>query len=289
MLKKKYILLLLFCLFNPHSSSGTYITNGSFTLEIEEFGSIDFYADPDYDYYIDIEVTSGGAVDIFLMDGYDYADYFSETAESFSYYTIGSDLSSHGITYEFYVENGIQLYIVIENADFTIGGAYPYGDVTVSIKIDEVLYVADSGGSSSDEPETDSNLLAGLLVIGVVIGGVLLYKYYQKKKKERVYQPMTNQEFDSVYASNQQNQYQNQRNIYRTRENQSSYHSPYSDPSQSTSSTNSPTMSSGTRVGTPPSRSEPSISDVPVTKFCHGCGSKVTSIDKFCTVCGTKL
>ena len=61
MLKKMSLFIILaICMFNFRSSNGTYIVNDSFSVAYDEIGYIDFYADPDYDYYVDIDITSGG-------------------------------------------------------------------------------------------------------------------------------------------------------------------------------------------------------------------------------------
>ena len=291
-MKKKYLLiLLLICLTNIQASSGTYIENSTYSVERDTYGYLTFYAREGPDYYVDIDITSGGAVDIFLMDSSGFSDYTSEYEEYFSYYVIGSRLNTNGFSYEFYVDSSITFYIVIENADITNGGAYPTGDINVRITIDEV----GSGGTSTSEDDSDSEVNPFVIIVflGIVaVIGIVVYKDSQKRKaRKQLYQQqygMTNQEFGSVYAENQQNKYQSQGSNYRPSGSQPGYNSPYSGSSQNAGSSNYSPQTSGTSIGAAPS-SKPINSDVPAPRFCHKCGSKIIQTDKFCNGCGTQL
>ena len=90
---------------------------------------------------VDLDVTAGGNVDLFLMDsGYfaEYQNFVNGTAIVFHYYGVGSALNILSKSYNFTIPEYGTYYVVVDNVKDNISGeAVPTGAVTVKIKITE--------------------------------------------------------------------------------------------------------------------------------------------------------
>lgn len=88
---------------------------------------------------VNIQVTSGDAVDVLLMKSADYVNYLtaaqSEQGGVFNYYVEGSSNSVKSKTYSFTFPEDGEYYLVIDNTIIPSGGANPTGPVDVRAKI----------------------------------------------------------------------------------------------------------------------------------------------------------
>lgn len=97
-------------------------------------------ADESYSFFLAVE--SGNAVDLLVMDktNFDiYKDAFTTgNLIEFSYYSTYSALNMKSKTYTISVDSDITLYFIIENTDFTDGGASGGGSVDVHMTLSAV-------------------------------------------------------------------------------------------------------------------------------------------------------
>ncbi|MFX0115360.1 MAG: hypothetical protein ACFFB3_12495 [Candidatus Hodarchaeota archaeon] len=115
------------------------LINVTETINEGDMASYSFLGDEGTEIELRIEVTSGDAVDMLFMDENGYIMYSSafesNESSSFMYYTGATSLN---VTED---DRGIELpatqtyYVVIENADFTNGGASSTGSVDVKLVV----------------------------------------------------------------------------------------------------------------------------------------------------------
>ncbi|NOR60858.1 MAG: hypothetical protein GQ469_09575 [Methanosarcinales archaeon] len=81
---------------------------------------------------VDIQVTSGGSVDVLLMDAVDYVNYMQDI--DLEYYVDGSAEDVKSKKYSFTFDNPGDYYLVVDNDD-VYGLANPIGSVDIHYKL----------------------------------------------------------------------------------------------------------------------------------------------------------
>ena len=81
---------------------------------------------------VDIQVTSGGSVDVLLMDAADYVNYMQDI--DLEYYVDGSAEDVKSKKYSFTFDNPGDYYLVVDNDD-VYGSANPIGSVDIHYKL----------------------------------------------------------------------------------------------------------------------------------------------------------
>lgn len=81
---------------------------------------------------VDIQVTSGGSVDLLLMDAADYVNYMQDI--DLEYYVEGSAEDVKSKKYSFTFDNPGDYYLVVDNDD-VYGSANPIGSVDIHYKL----------------------------------------------------------------------------------------------------------------------------------------------------------
>jgi hypothetical protein len=120
------------------------------TIEDGQFWHIKADLKSEVIYTMDIDVTSGNAVDLVVLDSLNYGKYSqavsSGTTVNFEYYSSYSSLNTKGKSYSITTSEDITLYFVVENFDFIQGGASGGGSVDVVIKVTYDSESAESPG-----------------------------------------------------------------------------------------------------------------------------------------------
>lgn len=112
---------------------------------------------------VDIQVTSGGPVDILLMKTSDYSGYLNAIKErgTVNYIADGSLLGITSRKYSYRFPEGGNYHLVIDNSDVPKGGGSPLDQVEVNIKV--------TVETPPPPPKTSGfeAILAALVIIGL--------------------------------------------------------------------------------------------------------------------------
>ncbi len=135
----KVLIVFLVLLLPTAAMAQEEVINETTTINADEIKYYSFSGEEGVTITVSINVTSGGPIDILLLDSSNFQTYknafVSGSSTNFEYYVDGSALSVKSKTYEFTLPSSQTYYIVIENADFTSGGASPQGSVDVKIVV----------------------------------------------------------------------------------------------------------------------------------------------------------
>ena len=105
--------------------------------------------------------SSGGAVNVLLMDSGNYSLFSSDCSNggttSFYYYVAGSSLQTLGKSYSFTLPETQTYYVVIDNGGCVSGGATPSGSVSFHIVI--------TGNSTSSSPGFELPMFLGATLL----------------------------------------------------------------------------------------------------------------------------
>ncbi len=172
-MKKHFLMGLMFLsvfLFSVMAVTGTDLVNETKVINKDQMYSSGFSLSAQTTITVSINVTSGGPVDLLLMNSGNYTTYenafTSGNSGTFYYIVDGSSLSVKAKTYSVTLGKG-DYYVVIENADFTSGGASSTGSVTAAILI--------SYDSSSASPGFE------LPIFLFAITAIISIRIYKKK------------------------------------------------------------------------------------------------------------
>ena len=123
--------------YNYSPISQTLIDETS-VLEEGEYSYLIFNAEAYDNIEVNIEVKEGGAVDVLLMDAFDFNDFgkfMDGERDTFEHYVTGSALKVKSKTYLFQIPKSGTYYIVTNNAGGIERGAYSLGQVSVYLKV----------------------------------------------------------------------------------------------------------------------------------------------------------
>jgi len=131
---------------------------------------------------VEIQVTSGGPVDILLMKSSDYPQYPNaiQQRSAINYVADGSSLGTTSIKYSYkFKENG-DYYLVIDNTDLPRGGGSPMNQVEINLKVAVVTPAAaaqtpaTSEQSETSQPKTSGfeAILAAIVIVALVVRNV---------------------------------------------------------------------------------------------------------------------
>jgi len=138
---------------------------------------------------VDLQVTSGGAVDILLMKSSDYPAYPDAINQrgSINYVANGSSTGTTSIKYSYkFKENG-DYYLVIDNTDLPKGGGSPMNQVDIKLKVSVVesastevtsapagVTPVPTGQPQTSQPKTPGFgfILAAIVIVAMVIRNV---------------------------------------------------------------------------------------------------------------------
>ena len=102
---------------------------------------------------VDIQVTSGGSVDVLLMDAVDYVNYMQDI--DLEYYVDGSAEDVKSKKYSFTFDNPGDYYLVVDNDD-VYGLANPIGSVDIHYKLS--ISTSTPTSTSTPSPTPTSSL-----------------------------------------------------------------------------------------------------------------------------------
>ena len=132
------ITILLFSIQTTHGDQ-EFIFDETKTVQDNQIWHLNAEFVKEVDYTIDVEVTSGNAIDLLVMDPLNFGKYqqafTTSTNVEFQILSEYSSLNVKSKTYKITLGEDTELYFVIENADFTGSGASGGGDSDVSIKV----------------------------------------------------------------------------------------------------------------------------------------------------------
>ncbi len=133
-----YLLILTFFVFSSIFYSLQITTlEGNVTLHSNESFIWKLSWEENRKYSTRIDVESGISVDILLLDSANIEKY-NEDAVEFQVLTTASQLNTSLLSYDYIVPKTQNYYLVIENRNFTTGGAISLGEVTVNMEIKEI-------------------------------------------------------------------------------------------------------------------------------------------------------
>ncbi len=108
-------------------------------ISSNQFAYYSFSGTKDTKIDVNFTISSGGAVNLLLMDSANYNTFSTAcsggTSGTFQYYIAGSSLSSVSKSYSFTLPETQTYYVIIDNAGCASGGATPSGSVTYHITI----------------------------------------------------------------------------------------------------------------------------------------------------------
>ena len=170
-----------------NSSSSTVIVDQTYTLEMGYTYYYEWTGLSTSTYNINLEVTEGTAVDFMLLNTTNFAKfwnyYTTATGESTWFvYVFGSEKDSLSLSYSFQPTISDTYFIVMENEDFTYGGATPTGPVDVHLQIYQ-----DELPPNDNDNNLGNFLIPIILIITIIaiIGGSIFFVFYINNKKTR--------------------------------------------------------------------------------------------------------
>jgi len=110
------------------------------TLTVEKgvFSNVSTLVETGKTLEVAVDVSSGGAVDVFLMNSEDkinWDKYVEGQLQSFTYISQGSALKTKLFRYTFIVPQQDTYFVIVSNRGGIPGGAIPTGDVVAHVKI----------------------------------------------------------------------------------------------------------------------------------------------------------
>lgn len=133
---------------------------------------------------VDLQVTSGSAVDILLMKSSDFMQYSNAINQrsSFNYVADGSSIGRTSIKYSYKFKESGDYYLVIDNTDIPKGGGLPMNQVDVNLKVSVVTPAsaevtsasAEATPAPSGQPKTSGFefILTAIVIVALVIRNV---------------------------------------------------------------------------------------------------------------------
>ncbi|MHA1944950.1 MAG: hypothetical protein ACW97W_02510 [Candidatus Hodarchaeales archaeon] len=133
-----YLLILVFFVFSSIFYSLKITTlEGNVTLHSNESFIWKLSWEENRKYIVSIDVESEIPVDILLLDMNNIEKY-NEGDVAFQFLTTASQFNTSLLSYDYTVPKTQEYYLVIENRNFTTGGAISLGEVTVNMQIKEI-------------------------------------------------------------------------------------------------------------------------------------------------------
>lgn len=111
---------------------------------------------------VEIQVTSGSAIDALVMKSSDYPGYLNAYKQkgTFNYIEEASMKGQTTLKYSYKFKEGGDYYLVLDNTDVPKGGAAPQNQVEMTLKV-SVTTPATTGGSTGSSAESPSESPSG--------------------------------------------------------------------------------------------------------------------------------
>ncbi|MHA2243946.1 MAG: LamG domain-containing protein [Candidatus Hodarchaeales archaeon] len=170
-----------------------------FTVDSDSYYTWMFSWEKNEEYQISIQTTIGGPVDIFLVDSEGYYNYSSPHSDKW-WVPLLRSLNTSSFSYYYTGPETQDYYIVIENKNYTLGGASSTGPVTLSIVVISPERTTSSTRTSSmtktttelyspPKPPSVNELLLVIIIIGyfllLFIGFPIVISRYKSKQTFR--------------------------------------------------------------------------------------------------------
>ncbi len=157
------LMLLLCCSIISMDASGETETYNNQIVQRDSYDSYDFFASYDETIEIDFQVTSGGKVDIYILNTYQYSNYRNGNPFTPSY----TRENRSAVKDDFYNSDSGTYYIVVDNKDNTReSDAQPTGSVTYDLKF------------STEDNELDVLWIGIFCVFGIIFLIIWIYMIY---------------------------------------------------------------------------------------------------------------